>query len=109
MAMRRPRVKVAANLAIRRPAKPTSSGAGSGDVKPGDAVAAVKVESVKRESAAIAVAEAPEAEVTPEAVEPPTGDVDSGDVPTKAEVLGSVGEGKAAQDADQSTFKFPSE
>lgn len=106
MAMRRPRVKVAANLAIRRPAKPTSSGAGSGDVKPGDAVAAVKVESVKRESAAIAVAEA---EVTPEAVEPPTGDVDSGDVPTKAEVLGSVGEGKAAQDADQSTFKFPSE
>lgn len=106
MAMRRPRVKVAANLAIRRPAKPASSGAGSGDVKPGDAVAAVKVESVKRESAAIAVAEA---EVTPEAVEPPTGDIDSGDVPTKAEVLGSVGEGKAAQDADQSTFKFPSE
>uniref|UniRef100_A0A8D8P4G9 Transcription factor TFIIIB component B'' homolog n=1 Tax=Culex pipiens TaxID=7175 RepID=A0A8D8P4G9_CULPI len=99
MAMRRPRVKVAANLAIRRPAKPASSGAGSGD-----GVAAVKVESVKCESAAIAVAEA---EVTPEAVEPPTGGDDSGDVPTKAEVLGSVGEGKAAQDADQSTFKFP--
>uniref|UniRef100_A0A8D8BW15 (northern house mosquito) hypothetical protein n=1 Tax=Culex pipiens TaxID=7175 RepID=A0A8D8BW15_CULPI len=103
MAMRRPRVKVAANLAIRRPAKPASSGAGSADVKPGDAVAAVKVESVKCESAVIAVAE------TPEAVDPPTGGDDSGDVPTKAEVLGSVGEGKAAQDADQSTFKFPSD
>lgn len=104
MAMRRPRVKVAANLSIRRPAKPSASS--------GDAVAAVKAESVKSEtSAAISVASEPE--VTPaEAVveeEAPSEENDSGDVPTKAEAFGSVRECKPAQDVEQSTFKFPSE
>uniref|UniRef100_A0A1Q3EY76 Putative transcription initiation factor tfiiib bdp1 subunit n=1 Tax=Culex tarsalis TaxID=7177 RepID=A0A1Q3EY76_CULTA len=99
MAMRRPRVKVAANLSIRRPAKPA-----------GDAVAAVKVETVKSEGLVSAVV-ASEPEVTPvDAVdeEEATTDVnDSGDVPAAVEVLGPVGESKPVQDVEQSTFKFP--
>lgn len=106
MAMRRPRVKVAANLSIRRPAKTAGGGPTAPPVD-------VKVEAVKSETPTTLV-EKEEAEtipeVTPEAVvedEPVPSredDFDAGD-PGKVEV--PLGDSKPVQDPDESTFKFP--
>lgn len=106
MAMRRPRVKVAANLSIRRPAKAAPSGAG-GDVKPVN----VKVESVKSETPAEKETEIPEVipEAVVEEVSVPEREDDCNEeevaVPAKVEV--SAKDSKPVQESDRSTFKFP--
>lgn len=105
MAMRRPRVKVAANLSNRRPAKAAASS--TGDVKP---PVDVKVEAVKSEAPVVVEKEAetiPETVAEDESV--PSREDDSGegevDVPAKLQV--PLRESKPVQESDESTFKFP--
>lgn len=104
--MRRPRVKVAANLSIRRPTKAPSSSSGAGDVKP---PVGVKVEAVKSEAPAASVVEETIPEVAPEDDPVPSREDDSGEgdvvVPAKLEV--PLRESKPVQESDDSTFKFP--
>lgn len=104
MAMRRPRVKVAANLSIRRHTKP-SLGAETGSG--GDIATTVKVNTVKNE---IPVSVASKPVVDPNVVaekETPAEINDFGDVPSKAEASVASAESKPVQDVKQSTFKFP--